>query len=251
VDAAADDLPYVQVLRRLEGDIRTGRLAHGERLAPERELGVRLGVARNTLRRALLDLEKRGLVESRGRHGWVVTASITERVEGPQGLTDWAQRHGFAVRSVVRVHRLRRATDEEALRLKIAAGSPVFELERVRLVDGEPISLDRSIVHPRLAEALDGVDLASESLYGTLKARAGVIPSQADVVLRAITADAATSKLLDVPRGAALLELSETVYDQYGEPFEAATLLNRGDRYAFGTTLGASAHGRIELGGGE
>jgi GntR family transcriptional regulator len=249
IDAHGDDLPYLQVLRRLEADLATGRLAHGERLASERDLGARLGVARNTLRRALGDLEARGLVASRGRRGWVVTAALTERVEGPQGLTDWAGRHGFAVSSVVRTSRVRAAADAEAMRLRIAPGTPVFELERIRLVDRLPISLDRSVLHPRLTEAVAGIDFSTASLYATLRARARVLPSRAEVVLRAISADAATAELLEVGPGTALLEVSETAFDQYGEPFETAILLNRGDRYAFGTTLSAQARERVVLGG--
>jgi hypothetical protein len=45
--------------------------------------------------------------------------------------------------------------------------------------------------------------------------------------------------------------VTETVFDQYGEPFETATLINRGDRYAFGTTLSAETRERIELGRGD
>ena len=59
-DVHGEDLPSVQVLRRIEADIRTGRLLPGSRLAPERELGARLGVARNTLRRALSALADEG-----------------------------------------------------------------------------------------------------------------------------------------------------------------------------------------------
>ena len=248
MDAHGADLPHLQVLRRLEADIATGRLAHGERLAPERELCARLGVARNTLRRALTDLEGRGLVASRGRHGWVVTAALTEWVEGAQGLTDWANRHGVAVGSVVRQSRVRTALDGEALRLRVAPGSAVFELERVRFLDGVPMSLDRSILHPRLTDVLAGVDFSTASLYATLRSRARVLPTRTDVVLRAIPADGPTAGLLQVAEGAALLEVSETVFDQYAEPFEAATLLNRGDRYAFGTTLGAQTRLRMLLG---
>jgi DNA-binding GntR family transcriptional regulator len=95
---------------------------------------------------------------------------------------------------------------------------------------------------------LTGVDFSTASLYATLRTQASVVPSRADVVLRAVHADAPTADLLEVSAGAALLELSENVFDQYGEPFETATLVNRGDRYAFGTTLTASGGlPRIEL----
>ncbi|HEU4672995.1 MAG TPA: GntR family transcriptional regulator [Candidatus Limnocylindrales bacterium] len=249
LDAHGDDLAYVVVHRRLEADILTGRLAPGERLAAERELGVRFGVARNTLRRALRLLASQRLVEPRGRQGWVVAqTALTEQLERPHGLTEWARRQGFEVTSVVRVERVRAANELEAGRLRIAIGAPVFELERVRMIDGVPLALDRSILHGRLVPALEGVDFATASLYSTLRERAGIISSRADVVLRAISADPGTAALLDVAPGAALLEVAETAFDQYGEPFEAATLLNRGDRYAYGATrTGDGVLPRIEV----
>lgn len=248
-DVHGDDLPSVQVLRRIEADILTGRLAPGSRLAPERELGERLGVARNTLRRALSELGSRGLIQARGRGGWVVVGpGVTERIEGPPSFTEWAARHGYVVTSQVVVARTSLATEEEAADLRVAAASPVFELARVRFVEGLPISLDRSVLHPRLIPVLDGVDFTGRSLYGTIRERAGVIPSHAEVVVRAVPADAPTAALLTVAVGDALLELREITFDQYDAPFETARLLNRGDRYAFATTLRAGATpARLEL----
>ncbi len=231
-------LRYASVLRRLEADILAGRLAPGERLASERELGGRLGVARNTLRRALTLLEERGLLEARGRHGWVVPdTAVAERLDAPQSLTEWAARQGFAVTSRVLRARTRTATSDEARRLRLPPRSRVFEVERVRLVEGVPLSVDRSVLHPRVAPALAGVDLSVASLWGTLRERGDVVPVRSDVVVRAVPAPDRIARLLEVPPGAALLELSETAFDEAGDPFEAATLLNRGDRYAFVTTL--------------
>lgn len=239
-DVHGQDLPSVQVLRRIEADIITGRLLPGSRLAPERELGARLGVARNTLRRALSALGAKGLIQARGRGGWVVVGpGVTERIEGPPSLTEWAARHGYVVTSDVVAARARAASPGEASDLRIVAASKVFELERVRFIEGVPISLDLSILHPRLIPALAGVDFASRSLYGTVRERAGVIPSRAEVVVRAVPATKRVAALLTVSEGDPLLELDEMTFDQYDEPFETARLLNRGDRYAFATTLSA------------
>ena len=239
-DVHGEDLPSVQVLRRIEADILTGRLAAGSRLAPERELGARLGVARNTLRRALATLAEKGLIQARGRGGWVVVGpAVTERIEGPPSFTEWAARHGFVVTSSVIAARSRAATPGEAGDLRIVAASRIFELERVRFIEGVPISLDRSVLHPRLIPALKGVDFANRSLYGTVRERAGVIPSRAEVVVRAVPANARQASLLTVREGDPLLELDEMTFDQYDEPFETARLLNRGDRYGFATTLTA------------
>ncbi len=239
-DVHGDDLPSVQVLRRIEADILTGRLLSGSRLAPERELGARLGVARNTLRRALATLAEKGLIQARGRGGWVVVGgAVTERIEGPPSFTEWAARHGHVVTSNVLAARARGATSGEAADLRIVASSKVFELERVRFIEGVAISIDRSVLHPRLVPALKDVDFANRSLYGTVRERAGVIPSRAEVVVRAVPATERQAALLTIREGDPLLELDEMTFDQYDEPFETARLLNRGDRYSFATTLAA------------
>src|SRR5438552_3437445 len=114
-----------------------------------------------------------------------------------------------------------------------------------RLAPGERLAPEREL-GPRLG--LGEVDFSTASLYATLRDRAGVVPSRVDVVLRAVRADHPAAELLEMEEGGALLELSETVFDQYGEPFETATLFNRGDRYAFGTTLTADTGlPRVEL----
>jgi GntR family transcriptional regulator len=226
-------------MRRLEADIATGRLTPGERLAPERQLGARLDVARNTLRRALADLAERGLIEARDRSGWFVNGrGVTiETISGPQGLTDWAAVHGLAVSSKVNVARVREADEFEAQALRIPVSSQVFELERVRIVEGAPLSLDRSILAPAVAAAIAGLDFSNRSLFQTVRELNGIEPSRAECLLRAITTDRRTAELLGLTEGDPLLELSETVFDQYGEPFEYGRHLNRGDRYAFRTTI--------------
>jgi GntR family transcriptional regulator len=239
-DVHGEDLPSVQVERRIEADILTGRLKPGSRLAPERELGARLGVARNTLRRALSALGAKGLIQARGRGGWIVVGpGVTERIEGPPSLTEWAARHGYLVTSTVVTARVRTVQSGEAADLRIPTSSKVFELERVRYIEGEPLSFDRSVLHPRLIPALKGVDFASRSLFGTIRERAGLIAARAEVVVHAVPASERVAGLLTIAAGEPLLELDEMTFDQYDEPFETAHLLNRGDRYAFATTLTA------------
>ena len=241
-DIHGDDLPSVQVLRRIEADILTGGLKAGSRLAPERELGARLGVARNTLRRALTALSEKGLIQARGRGGWIVAGqSVTERIEGPPSLTEWAARHGFVATSAVVTARTRTATAAEAKDLRIPTSSKVFELERVRFIEAIPLSFDHSILHPRLIPILKGADFASRSLVGTIRERAGVIATRAEVVVKAVPATERVASLLTIAEGDALLQVEELSFDQYDEPFETARLLNRGDRYAFATTLTAGS----------
>lgn len=54
---------YLQIVELLVRDIAAGRLVDGEKLAPERELAAKLGTAVGTLRKALAELQERGLLE--------------------------------------------------------------------------------------------------------------------------------------------------------------------------------------------
>jgi GntR family transcriptional regulator len=237
VDARGSEPLYMQVARRLRADVAEGRLGVGQRLAPERELCTRFGVSRRTLRRALLDLEEQGLTAAAGRHGWFVGASpIVESAQGPHSLTAWAREAGFSLSSRVSHAGLREAGPMEAAALGVAEGDDVYELERLRIVDGLALSLDRSHLPADVAPALAGVDFATASLYDVLAERAGLVPGRRDCVLQAATADSRTARLLEIPVGAPLLIVHETVLDQRGRPLEFARLANRGDRWRYRTT---------------
>lgn len=61
---SATALPkYVQLAELLIRDIDAGRLLDGERLPPEREMASALGTSIGTLRKALADLEEKGLLD--------------------------------------------------------------------------------------------------------------------------------------------------------------------------------------------
>lgn len=81
-DAAKPPTAAAAVTARIERLILEGSLRPGEPLLPERELALRLGVSRPTVRLALKDLESRGLLTSKEGRGarvaQLAAASITD-----------------------------------------------------------------------------------------------------------------------------------------------------------------------------
>ena len=66
---------YQQIFDRLYAEIRSGRWAEGEPLPTEAKLTESLGMARNTIRQALAQLEDNGYIQRiRGRGTFVTTA---------------------------------------------------------------------------------------------------------------------------------------------------------------------------------
>lgn len=72
--ADADTPPYAQIRDQVAAQAREGSLPAGTRLPAVRALAGELGLAVNTVARAYRELELAGLVETRGRHGTVITA---------------------------------------------------------------------------------------------------------------------------------------------------------------------------------
>jgi GntR family transcriptional regulator len=73
VDTASAVPPYEQIRSQIATMIAAGILAVGQRLPTIRQLAADLGLARGTVARAYRELEQRGLIRSRGRHGTFIT----------------------------------------------------------------------------------------------------------------------------------------------------------------------------------
>ena len=74
IDHDSPVAPYEQVRLQIAAQAQDGTLAAGTKLPPVRQLATDLHLAANTVARAYRELEKAGLVETRGRAGTVITA---------------------------------------------------------------------------------------------------------------------------------------------------------------------------------
>lgn len=100
------------VVALLTSQIQGGRYPTGERLPPERELAEELGVARPTLRRALLRLREEGyLVTRRGPHGGNFVSDLARPAE------KWLKRLQADVDHFVEILDYRIAVESHAARL--------------------------------------------------------------------------------------------------------------------------------------
>jgi GntR family transcriptional regulator len=213
--------------------IRRGGFAPGDRLPPERELAETLGVSRSTLRLALHDMERAGVVARRpGRGGgtFVAAPKVERDLAHFAGLGEYVRRQGRLGGSA-RVLGVSLTLPEEqvAEALRLAPGALVVAIDRVRLADGIPIALERSRFpaerFPGLAEqALGG------SLYDLLRDAYGCPPVRAVERIEAVAADAVAAELLDVEPGSPLLAVERTAYAADDLPVEYAADLFRGDR---------------------
>lgn len=238
LDAGSATALYTQISRLIADEVSGGALQRGARLPSERELCQRFGVSRVTLRRALGDLVRQGVLESSRGRGWFVTTGVLgEAPNALQSFTETAAARGLTSTARVLEAASRPATLAEAEGLAIAPGAPLFHLRRVRLLGGLPIAFDHSRVPLELAPALANADFAVDSLYRVLEEDAGLTPARADYQVEAAVADAEAARLLDTRPGDPVLVTEQVTHDRDGRPIELATMTYRGDRYRFRATL--------------
>lgn len=239
---------WVQAVNVIQGEIASGVLGAGTRLPPERELCLQLGISRVTLRKALTKLVGDGVLRPSHGRGWYV-AQAGGTKEWPNSLesfSETARRMGLTATSDVLRAEERPATLDEAERLLIAPGTPIFRLERVRLLGGMPIAVDSTEIALRAALDLGEVDFGHASLYEEL-ARRDVVPARADATIEAQEADAELARLLDLEAGKPLLVMRQVAFDAAERPLFTSTISYAGDRYRLRTSFsrpGAAAFSR-------
>lgn len=218
-----------QVLHRA----REGRLE----LPSEPTLADDFGVSRNTVRAALDLLRLEGLVER--------TPGVGTRAGGgkhPHGLHQLqglgeVVAEGSLVHNEVRAAGLVRAPGAVAHRLRLGPDEPVVYVERLRTVDGVPMSLDLTYLPRDPGEALLAEDLAHRDVFALLEEITGGGLGGADVTLEAVGADQHSASLLRVRPGAPLLMLERLTRLGDGRPVDLEFIRFRGDRITMRSTL--------------
>jgi GntR family transcriptional regulator len=217
---------------RLQQQIDAGALRPGERLGAEREIAERLGVSRATVRAALSELETSGAIRrARGRAGGIFVAErkVERDLTSLASLPAYLRRQGFQSDARVISTSTVAADDAIATALQLPLGELVHEVVRVRLADGEPISLERaSFPAARFPGLLDRS--LSGSIYELLQSEYDLEPGEAEERIEVVSAGAAESRLLGVPRGAPLVAIRRTAWSTDQVPFERSHDLFRADR---------------------
>jgi GntR family transcriptional regulator len=231
---------WLQAVEVITREIESGALRPGSRLPPERELCQELGISRVTLRKALNELVGQGVLRPSHGRGWYVAAPAAGSAparDWPNNLesfTETAERMGLPATSDVLRAETVPATLDDAERLLVAPGTPIFVLERVRLLGGVPIAVDATKLPVALLPGAEDVDFSTESIYARLEA-AGAVLARADSTIEATVADDDLAEHLQVAPGSPVLVMTQLVMDAGERPILSSVIRYGGERYRLRT----------------
>lgn len=226
-----------QVADMLRQQITQGVFSDGV-LPDERVLTGSFGATRGAVREALGMLREEGLiVRRRGVGTLVATPKYGHGLDRLTGLAETLTAHG-TVTNEVRVARVvAHAPDAVTERLRLPAGAEAVHLERLRCLDGRPLSADSTWLAPDIGRPLLSCDLAHRDVFDLIEETSGIRLGAADVTVHAVTADQDTARLLEVDEGAALFAIDRLTCLADGRPVDAEWLRVRADRLALHAQL--------------
>lgn len=111
IDGRSAVPPFEQLRLQITALIEHGALVDGQQLPTVRQLAADLGAAPGTVARAYKEMERRGLIESRGRHGTRVASQGSTRAATQSGERRLAE----AARAFVETARSIGASEREML----------------------------------------------------------------------------------------------------------------------------------------
>lgn len=223
---------YVQFRNHIEEAIRTGEIQPGEPMPSERDLAEISGISRITVRKAVQDLVRVGLITQKQGSGTTVAPLIDKVEQSLTRLTSFSEdmeRRGKTVRSIWLERGLFNPSPKETMALGLKPHDTVARISRLRLADEVPLAIEHASI---ASDYLPDPENVGSSLYQHLS-KHGYRPSRAIQRISAINMDEDNAKFLEVATGVAGLNIERVSYLSTGQIIEFTQSIYRGDAYDF------------------
>ena len=204
----------------------------GALLPNETDLAKRWSISRNTLRQAINNLVKDGLLERKKRVGTRVTKQkISTNLNNWMSFTHEMESMGLSFKNLsLRVEK-KTVDDEIARNLQIQAEAEVVCLKRVRSTDENPMVYFESYFHPRVG--ISETENFEKPLYELLDEKYNILPVYSQEEIKAVAATTIIAEVLQIKVGEPLLERKRLVLDAGRRPIEYNVCYYRSDWFTY------------------
>ena len=130
-----------------------------------------------------------------------------------------------------------KASPKLAAQFFLEKGSPILRIIRLRLIEGDPVSIDTSYVSCEKFPNIDQYEFEKLSLYAILENEFGVVMDHGQEEINLTFANEDESELLGIEAGASLFYLKGTAFDNNNEVIEVFKSVARSDKIRFVSEL--------------
>lgn len=237
----SSDLPlslYALLRDDLRARILDGRLKPHDKLPSESELTDQHGVSRITVRQALNDLQKEGLiVKLHGKGAYVSHPRAAQSLNRLQGLSEALSLQGQTVNSKRLSMKKLSAPAAVARQLQLEPASEVYQLMMLRYLDREPLSVNCSYLPLATGEKLARADISSRDFIDLFEHEFGMKVEQAQLEISARRADAREARWLKIETGDPVLQVERLLCASNAQPLQIETAVYRADAFSYKLNL--------------
>ncbi|MFN8455937.1 MAG: GntR family transcriptional regulator [Anaerolineae bacterium] len=229
---------YSQVRDALLALIQESGLQEGDAIPTESELSRTFEVSRITVRRAIDELvREERLITRQGKGTFVARSKIQRPMMRMQSFSTATAEEGHAPGSRLLALRHEKATPSVALALGVETEQWVWVVERLRLVDGEPIGLSEVYLNLPSTLYLTPAELEQNNSLWWLLEQKGIVLRKSAETIQAVSANEKQAEWLQIEVGSPLLLIEGVVFTEGADPVEYHRMFNRGDRYKYAVEL--------------
>ena len=223
---------YIKIHNQIKRDVENHVYKVGDRIPAERQLAVKFGVSRMTLRQAIKTLEEEGILERRlGSGTYVASQKVQEKMSGIMSFTEITQANGQIPSSKLISYQIGKPSLSEKERLNLNPDSEVLRMERIRFADETPICYEVVTIPYHLVENLSKYDISTH-LYETLN-KNGYRIGRVTEHISAAVANENDARLLNAKKGEALITRRQVTELSNGQPFEYTRARYVAERFEF------------------
>lgn len=240
-DSIDNSLPtplYHQLYVLIREKIFLGVYANDTLIPTEKELESMFDVSRITVKRALDELAKEGMVARQRGRGTTVTFSnpVSHSSGNMAGLIENMQNIVKETTATILEFDYIKAPPQAVDALKLKPSAIVQKAIRTRHKDGVPFSYVVTYLPQEIGRTFKYEELEAEPILALIE-RSGIAISRAQQTITATLADSVTAAALKVNIGSPLIKVSRIVYDTNDKPVQYITIYYRPDRYQLNLDL--------------
>ncbi|WP_409304330.1 trehalose operon repressor [Peribacillus sp. SCS-155] len=225
---------YMKIYEQIAEQILDGKLKTGCLLPSENELTTQYQTSRETIRKALKMLSEEGYIHKvRGKGSIVLDVKKYDfPVSGLTSFKELTQKMGKRAKTHV-VYFGQRSPDEfVAEQLELKSNEMVWEVQRVREIDGENIILDKDYLAEKYVDALNET-VCKNSIYEYLEGELGLSISFAKKVITVEEPSEEDHRLLDIDGFHNMVVVKNYVYLDDASLFQYTESRHRPDKFRF------------------
>lgn len=220
---------YVKFKEMIRSQIENGTLAPGDKLPSERELAATHGLARMTVRQALTELVRAGvLYREQGRGTFVSSHRIQQR--NISSFTETVRQRGMTPETRVTFFSIVEPTEAVAKTLDIKG--EVYRAVRIRLANRTPVAVEEIYIPLHICPGLSRSDLDG-SLYNLITNEYGHKIASADSSMSAELPGTKLQKALGITRQTPVLKVNSLYIASSGNTLYYERAAYRTDMYEY------------------